>query len=123
MLKILFVDDESNLLDGLKRMLRKKKDEWDMTFLTSARDALELISNSKFDIIVSDYRMPEIDGLTLLNRVKEISPETKRIILSGQSEAEVFDEIKKTAHIYISKPCDPEELISAIARNTNEERL
>ncbi len=114
MLKILFVDDEANLLDGLRRMLRKKKDEWDMTFAESGKEALELINKERYDIIVSDYKMPEMDGLELLARVKDIAPETKRIILSGQSETEIFNKAKEVAHTYIPKPCDSEELISAI---------
>ncbi|MFH0974475.1 MAG: response regulator [Spirochaetota bacterium] len=114
MIRILFVDDENNLLEGLKRMLRKKKDEWEMEFANSGASALELLEKGKFNIIVTDYKMPGMDGLELLARVKEKFGETKRIILSGQSEAEIFNRSKEVAQFYLAKPCDPEQIISVI---------
>ena len=114
MKKILFVDDEVNLLDGLKRIFRKKKDEWEMTFLADGRKALDYMEKNSMDIIITDYKMPGMNGLELLAIVKEKHPEIKRVILSGQSEAEIFDKALQLAHKYLSKPCDPEELIKFI---------
>ncbi len=117
MIKILFVDDESNLLDGLKRMLRRKRDVWDMDFVKSGPDALKQMEKNYYRIVVSDYKMPEMDGLELLRQVKERYKDSRRIILSGQSESEVFHRAKEVAHAYVTKPCDPEELILVIEQN------
>ena len=62
MKKILFVDDETNLLDGLQRMLRSMRKEWQMAFVPGAREALEILGNDSFDVIVTDMRMPGMDG-------------------------------------------------------------
>ncbi len=114
MIKIIFVDDESNLLDGLKRLLRKKKDEWDMSFVRSGQDALQCLDKEKYDIIVTDYKMPGMDGLKLLELAKSRHKEIRRVILSGQSESEIFVKAKEIADAYVSKPCNSDELISAI---------
>ena len=119
MIKIIFVDDEKNLLDGLKRMLRKKKDEWDMVFVMSGQAVLDLLEKNKYHMVVSDYKMPGMDGLELLQMIKEKYPETNRIILSGQSETEVYDKAKEFADAYIPKPCSPEILISVIEKTAN----
>jgi YesN/AraC family two-component response regulator len=118
-IKILFVDDEVNLLDGLNRMLRKKKDDWDMTFIKSGKEALALMESNRYDIIVTDYKMPEMDGLKLLSQIKDSFAGTKRIILSGQSELEIVNKSREIAHAYLSKPCGPDELISVIENKLN----
>src|SRR5438477_1546624 len=64
--QILFVDDEERVLEGLRRMLRPMRDEWDMTFATSGAEALEVLARSHPDVIVSDMRMPGMDGAQLL---------------------------------------------------------
>ena len=61
MTKILFVDDEPNILSGLRRMLHSNRNEWQMTFVTSGSEALEAIGHGFFDIIVSDLRMPGME--------------------------------------------------------------
>ena len=115
MIKIIFVDDENNLLDALKRTLfRKKKDVWDMIFLNNGQQALEELKIKKYDIIVADYKMPGMDGLELLSQIKEKYKDMKRIILTGQSEQEIFNKAKEVAHAYLSKPCNPDELILTI---------
>lgn len=112
--RIIFVDDESNLLQGLKRMLRKKHDDWDMIFVDNGDQALRELDKNRYDIIVTDYKMPGMDGLELLERVKGSHPEIKRLLLTGQSECEVFERAKEVVHRYISKPCNADELISSI---------
>jgi len=116
MIRILFVDDEVFLLEGLKRMLRGKNEEWEMSFVTNGKEAVELVEKTKFDIIVTDNKMQEMDGLELLTRIKEISPETKRILLSGQSEAEISDKIKEIAHVFIAKPFAPDAFIAILEK-------
>jgi putative nucleotidyltransferase with HDIG domain len=116
MKNILFVDDEVNILNGLKRMLNSKKKEWHMVFATSGGDGLKALTEETFDIVVSDMRMPNMDGVKFLTTVKEKYPGTTRIALSGYSKTEmVLDSILST-HLFISKPTDFETLSKAIER-------
>jgi YesN/AraC family two-component response regulator len=80
---ILFVDDEPNLIDGLRRMLRSFRQRWNIAFATSGSEALELMSQRPFDVIVSDMRMPGMDGRQLLEEVEKRHPQTVRVVLSG----------------------------------------
>ncbi len=79
--RILFVDDEPRILDGLRRMLRSKRKEWEMSFVGSGAEALSLLGEHAFDVVVSDMRMPGMDGAALLDHVKARHPEVVRIIL------------------------------------------
>jgi YesN/AraC family two-component response regulator len=112
--RVLFVDDEANLLEGLKRIFRKKKDDWEMVFLDEGVKALDYLSKNTIDFLITDYKMPGMNGLELLTHVKEKYPKIKRVILSGQSEEEIFDRASVLAHKYLSKPCDAEDLINFI---------
>lgn len=71
MKRILFVDDESMVLDGLRRMLRGMRNEWEMEFVASGHDAMEVLAGRQFDVIITDMRMPGMDGCQLLNQVKD----------------------------------------------------
>lgn len=114
--KILFVDDEQYVLDGLKRMLRSMRHDWDMHFALSARQALSIMEKHPADVIVSDMRMPEMNGAELLTQVMNNYPGTIRIILSGHSKPEAVMQTVLPAHLYLSKPCNPEKLKSVIFR-------
>ncbi|MGB5584428.1 MAG: response regulator [Gammaproteobacteria bacterium] len=115
MKRILFVDDESNILQGLKRMLRGQRKEWEMHFAESGKQALELMEHDHFDAIISDMRMPGMDGAELLSKVKEQHPNTVRFILSGHSDHELVMRSVGPSHQYLSKPCEPEVLKSTLA--------
>lgn len=108
--RILFVDDDPNILNGIRRMLHRKRTEWDMQYASSGVDALALIDESPVDVIVSDMRMPGMDGAELLNRIAESHPDTIRMILSGHSEKEAILRAIPVTHQYISKPCDTKTL-------------
>lgn len=116
MTKILFVDDEPNVLSGLRRMLHGMRHEWDMTFVGSGEVALTAIDNTFFDIIVSDLRMPGMDGATLLRRLREASPETVRIALSGYADKDATLRAITEAHQFLSKPCEPDTLKGVLGR-------
>jgi len=115
--RILFVDDEPNILKALKRMLRSMRKEWDMEFAEGGTQALEILSQRPFDVIVSDMRMPQMDGVTLLTTIKQRYPMIVRIILSGHSEQEMILKAIPSAHQYLSKPCDSNLLISTVTRS------
>ena len=110
MRSILFVDDEPNILEGLQRMLFPFQREWTMAFASSGLHALELLERSHFDVVVSDMRMPGMDGAQLLAEVKKRCPDTLRFVLSGQSESEVIYRSVGEAHQFLSKPCKPKLL-------------
>ena len=114
--RILFVDDEPMLLNGLQRTLRKMRREWDMTFVGSGREALEVLGKKPMDVIVSDLRMPEMDGGRLLAEVKKQHPQVVRIILSGQLDQEMTLKSVQLAHQSLSKPCDAEVLKHTLAK-------
>lgn len=108
--RILFVDDEPMVLKGLQRTLRKLRDEWEMAFTSSSKEALDILNSGSFDVIVSDLRMPEMDGMQLLAEVKNKHPQVVRIILSGQVEQESTFKSVQVAHQSLSKPCDADIL-------------
>ncbi len=115
-IRILFVDDEPMVLQGLQRVLRRMRDEWDTAFANSGPEALEKLSQEPFDVIVSDMRMPGMDGGKLLSVVKERYPHMVRIILSGQSDKTMVMKTVKPAHQYLAKPCDDATLKASLER-------
>lgn len=116
MKRILFVDDEPHLLEGIQRMLRVQRKEWQMYFANSGKQALAMLGSDPFDVIVTDMRMPEMDGAKLLEHVQERHPGVVRIVLSGHVEMEAAMRAAPVAHQFLSKPCDPEKLRAAIQR-------
>ena len=98
------------VLKGLQRTLRKMRGEWEMTFTSSSQEALDILGSAPFDVIVSDLRMPEMDGMQLLAEVKSKHPQVVRIILSGQVEQESTFKSVQVAHQSLSKPCDADIL-------------
>ena len=108
--RIIFVDDEPMVLKGLQRTLRKMRGEWEMTFTSSSKEALDILGSGSFDVIVSDLRMPEMDGMQLLAEVKSKHPQVVRIILSGQVEQESTFKCVQVAHQSLSNPCDADIL-------------
>jgi len=113
-LKILFVDDEPNIISGIKRMMYFMKSEWEMYFALSGLDALEKLANNEIDIVISDMRMPGMDGAVLLEKVKELYPSTIRIILSGYSDKDLVLKASRSAHQILAKPIDAQILKSII---------
>ena len=114
---VLFVDDEKSVLDGLRRSLHGQRNEWNQVFATSGAEALEILDRERVAVVVSDMRMPGMDGATLLDRVRTIQPEAVRIILSGFSEREAIFRTIGPAHQYFVKPCTTHALAEAIRRS------
>jgi CheY-like chemotaxis protein len=111
---LLLVDDEPNILNALKRLLRS--DGYRILCAESAAQGLEMLANHRVHVIVSDQRMPVMMGTEFLSRVKDLYPETVRLVLSGYSELETLrDAINKGAiYRYISKPWDEAEFKEAV---------
>ena len=113
---LLFVDDEPNVLHGIRRMLRVRRDLWDMAFVNSGEEALAFLGTTAVDVVVSDMRMPGMDGAALLAEVQRRHPETIRVVLSGFSETEAILRTVGPSHQYLAKPCEADVLIDAIDR-------
>ncbi len=114
--QILFVDDEPLVLKGLQRSLRKMRAEWNTAFASSSKEALDILDQQPMDVIVSDLKMPEMDGMQLLTEVKNRHPHVVRIILSGHTEHEVTLRSVQYAHQNLTKPCDAEVLKQTLAK-------
>ena len=114
MTRILFVDDDPMVLSAFRRFLRRKMDKWDTEFCESGQHALERFGEQPFDIVVSDMRMPGMDGADLLKTVREISPSTVRVVLSGYSDPATVERVLPVAHRFLSKPCLPSDLIQVV---------
>jgi HD-like signal output (HDOD) protein/ActR/RegA family two-component response regulator len=113
---ILFVDDERDLLDSLKARLYKHRLDWDMKFVLSGDAAISALEGQSFDLVVSDVRMPGMDGGQLLTVVKQRWPMAMRIIVSGYSDPVQAVRLTSLAHQYVAKPCDGRELENIIER-------
>lgn len=116
MKRILFVDDEPRVLEGLENLLFPYMDEWDAEFVTSGAEALKRLDKAPFDVLVTDMRMPQMDGATLLQKTKQHHPEVVRVVLSGHAEVEAAVRALPIAHQFLSKPCSAEKLIDVINR-------
>ena len=88
MIRVLFVDDDPLILAGIKRLMRRMADQLQPEFASSGPEALKRLDEQPFDAIVSDMRMPNMDGAELLSRVRSKHPDVIRLILSGQSPNE-----------------------------------
>jgi len=115
-MQVLFVDDEPNVLSGLRRTMRAQRDSWDMRFAEGGESALQLLDEQPCDVLVSDMKMPGIDGAELLSRVREKFPGTVRIALSGETDSHMIYRCVQHAHQYLAKPCESDQLIAAINR-------
>jgi putative nucleotidyltransferase with HDIG domain len=113
---ILFVDDEQPVLNALRRSLHHYRNEWQMHFVNSGRQALALMEQQRFDVIITDMTMSQMNGSSLLSEVRERYPDTIRIMLSGNADTEVILNNAQSIHIFLSKPAPTELITSTIQR-------
>jgi HD-like signal output (HDOD) protein/ActR/RegA family two-component response regulator len=113
---VLFVDDERPILDGLRSRLRHLHNKWNMEFVDSGALAIERMQQRSYDVLVTDMRMPGMDGAKLLEVVSAQWPQTVRIVLSGYAELEQTVRLVPFAHQYLSKPCQPLQLENVVER-------
>ncbi len=116
MKRLAFVDDEARILEGLRRLMRSLRHEWDMEFYDSPLTALERFETAPADVVISDIRMPVMDGSQFLTEVQKRWPATVRIVLSGQCDREVVFRAVIPAHQFLTKPCNPDVLRGTLAR-------
>lgn len=113
---ILFVDEETFVLNALKRSFRKMRQEWDMRFAAGPCEALEILKNEPIEVMVSETVFQGQSGLDFLEMVRERHPHCARIVLSGYSDRNVVLKSVDLAHQYLAKPCEDEELKATIRR-------
>lgn len=103
--RLLIVDDEPSVLDGLRRILYRRKDKWKIEFVSNARDALSAMRNTKYDIVISDLKMPGMNGVVFVEKVKAKYPDVIRFMLSGYNDKKLIDRAMRSVHRFIAKPC------------------
>ncbi len=115
MYRIMVVDDEQNILNAMRRIMRKEKD-WEVEFFDSAEAAVKRAHAASFELFLSDFRMPEMDGVKFLSEVKKIHPDAVRLILSGYTDLEALLGAINEAEIFrfISKPWQDYDLVMTL---------
>ncbi|MGH8435472.1 MAG: response regulator [Pseudomonas sp.] len=114
MIKIQLVDDEPHILAALQRALRPH--HWDVQVFTNAQDALDALCEHDYAVIISDYRMPQFDGITYLQFARQRQPNALRMLLSGHGDRQSMMQAINQAEIYrfISKPWEDYEIEAAL---------
>ncbi len=121
--KILFVDDDTNILQGFKRNFRRR---YQVETAEGGTQGLKMIrENGTFAVIISDLKMPEMDGIQFLSKVREAAPNSIRILLTGQAEMKDAIDVVNQGHIFrfLTKPCPADVLIKAINAAIEQYRL
>ena len=122
--KIVLVDDEDMVLKSLQSLLDLETEYQVVTF-TSAVDALKYIKDNDIDLVISDYLMPEMDGISFLAEVRDVRPEVPRIILTGYADKE--NAIKAINDVglfqYIEKPWDNDDLLIIVRNGLERQQL
>ncbi|CAH9061583.1 Regulator of RpoS [Pseudoalteromonas holothuriae] len=121
--KVLCVDDEASVLRALSRLLNHHKIE--VVTCSCATQAIEALQNHEFEVAISDMRMPKMDGLAFLSKVKELAPNTQRILLTGYADIEATIGAINQAkiHAYLNKPWENEHLVQVIVQAAEKYRL
>ena len=105
-LSVLFVDDDSNLISGIRRMMHPMENEWDIFYFNAGTEVLEFLKEKQVDVIISDIRMPGIDGNQLLKTVKQNYPQIIRITLSGYAHDSMALRNARVVHQSLVKPAN-----------------
>ncbi|MGA7155456.1 MAG: HDOD domain-containing protein [Acidobacteriaceae bacterium] len=116
MKRVLFVDDDRNVLDGIRHIMRSSGNEWEAQFVESGEAALGIFMQQPFDVVVSDLRMPGMDGAELLDHIRIKYPSAARIVLSGYSEVALTARALSASHQVLSKPCHQDRLRETLQR-------
>jgi HD-like signal output (HDOD) protein/CheY-like chemotaxis protein len=114
--RLLFVDDEPEVLEAFGDLLRGDRSRWDVRFASSGAEALDVLATAPFDVVISDMRMPKQDGAQLLAEVRARFPDVIRIVLSGHADRASLMRAVPIAHQFLAKPCDVDTLRTVLAR-------
>lgn len=114
--RVLFVDDELNVLEGLRHRLHRQRHRWEMSFVDSGEAAIDFLACEPVDVVVTDLRMPRMDGATLLQHVRARHPHVVRMVLSGHAEQQTALRAVSVAHQFLAKPSEPGVIENAVER-------
>jgi YesN/AraC family two-component response regulator len=114
--RVLFVDDEKNVLIGFRMLLRPMRDVLEVDVAENGRAALKMMETTRYEAMVTDIRMPDMDGADLLDAVAGKCPEMVRIVLTGVEDDALRKRLAKTAHLLLQKPCHFSELKFALEK-------
>lgn len=121
--RILFVDDDINILDGFQRTLRKR---YSVDIAVGPMEGLRSINeHGPYAVVVADLKMPKMNGIDFLSRVKEVNPDTVRIMLTGHGDMDVAIQAINAGNVFrfLTKPCSPVDLEKALIAGTEQHRL
>lgn len=123
--RILFVDDEPAVLQGVERSLRSTRSAWQCEFVDHPAAALDLMQHTTFHVVVSDMMMPGMDGAEFLARAGRVSPETVRLMLTGNADLKTAMAAVNQGHIFqfLLKPCESDQLIQSVTAALLQHRL
>lgn len=111
---VVFIDDEPNILRGLKRLLRTQRDKWDMVFIEGGQQALDWLEREHVDVIVTDMRMPGVDGAHVLEYAAVRGKGRVRLVLSGEADRDMTRRTVGRSHQFFAKPCNERHLVQTI---------
>lgn len=114
MTRLLFVDDDPRVLSGLRRQLHGRRPDWSLHFAPGGDEALAEIDAMEWDVVISDMRMPGVDGTAVLAATAQRRPRAARLMLSGHADAAGGAPVGSGAHTFLDKPCETEALLSAV---------
>lgn len=115
MYSVLFVDDEDSFLDVMGRRLRRRG--FEPVLAASGEEALGIVREARFDIVVTDLKMPGMDGLALMAHLRESLPQVPVVLLTGHAGVEEAREaLRLGAAAYLHKPCDLDELLECFEK-------
>lgn len=120
---VLFVDDDPQLLDALRAALRRERRIYDLVFATRCVDALEVLEERPVDVVIADLRMPDMDGVELLGRIRTDHPTVVRYALTADGTEDTVRRAMPLVHRWLSKPCDRSRLVEALASAVRYRRL
>lgn len=122
-MRVLFVDDEPRVLEALERMVLELTDDFEVFCAEGGEEGLSVLASTAIDIVVSDMRMPGMDGAAFLHEVHLRHPHVARFVLSGQTEREAAMRALRVAHQFLSKPCRADVLVASLRRVQELQKL
>jgi DNA-binding NarL/FixJ family response regulator len=114
LLRVIIVDDDAAVLRSFKRALKLRRPTWEVTTLTSSREALEMLAQGPCDVFVTDYEMPHVDGVQLLRKVRQQFPNVYRVVLSGRPMETTDGLPPDVVQAWVRKALGVDELVEAV---------
>lgn len=117
MTRVLFVDDEPRILQAMSRLLHPLRGSYELSFVEGGRAAASALERGSYDVLVTDARMPGLDGAALLALARERHPQMARVVLSGETDARSVMRLLPLAHRFLCKPCELQDLRAVLDRS------